>query len=149
MDAAQNRLCAVDRWVFAWCALTQRARRWQGELDEALKPHGLGAVELLVLWRTGHATSPGITQVQLSRELSVSAAQVCGVVDTLQSRNWLQTVRPREDRRRLHCSLTPLGEAALSQLVADLWPMAQRCLREDAPSWSDASASPLHQEEAA
>jgi DNA-binding MarR family transcriptional regulator len=123
----------VDRWIFAWCSLTQRARRWQGQLEDSLQPHDLSAVELLVLWRTGHATSPGISQVELSRELSVSTAQVCGVVETLHGRGWLQTTRPPEDRRRLYCQLTPTGELELKRLRHALLPMAQRCLLNDPP----------------
>lgn len=139
----------VDHWVFAWCSLVQRSRRWQASLDEALQPHELVAAEFLVLWRTGHAASPGISQVELARELNISPAQVCGVVETLQGRGWLQTVRPREDRRRLYCSLTPTGGAGLNRLIAELSPMADRCLRQDAPDWSAAAVAVPFKEEAA
>lgn len=139
----------VDHWVFAWCSLLQRSRRWQVSLDEALQPHALVGPEFLVLWRTGHAAPPGISQVELARELNVSAAHVCGVVEKLQERQWLQMVRPVQDRRRLYCSLTKPGSAALQQLIADLLPMANRCLLEDAPAWSSAASSTPFQEEAA
>jgi len=136
---------SVDHWIFAWCSLTQRARKWQGLLDDALRPHGVVAAELLVLWRTGHAPPRGISQVELSRELSISAAQVCGVVESLQTRGWLQTIRPREDRRRLDCSLTPPGQARLQQLIADLLPIAESCLYEA----TEPSSRPHPWEEAA
>src|SRR5262245_35552996 len=113
----------VDHWVFAWCALMQRSRRWQTNLDEALQPHRLLAAEFLVLWRTGHAAPPGITQVELARELNVSAAHVCGVVEKLQGRSWLQTLRPLKDRRRLCCSLTTQGATALDRLIVELLPL--------------------------
>jgi DNA-binding MarR family transcriptional regulator len=138
----------IDRWVFAWCALTQRSRRWHSALDDALRPYQLAACEFLVLWRTGHAAPPGISQVELARELNVSAAQVCGVVEKLQDRQWLQTARPLQDRRRLYCSLTPDGVAELQRLVSDLLPIAERCLGEDASEWRERT-DPACQEEAA
>ena len=138
----------VDHWVFAWCSLMQRSRRWQVSLDEVLQPHALVGAEFLVLWRTGHATPPGISQIELARELSVSAAHVCGIVEKLEERKWLQMARPVQDRRRLYCSLTSQGSAALQRLIADLLPMANRCLLEDAPALSGASLTP-YQEEAA
>lgn len=134
----------VDHWIFAWCALTSRTRRWQTLLEHALSPHQLVASELLVLWRIGHSTPAGISQVDLSRELSLSPAQVSGVVQSLQRRGWLLTMRPPEDRRRLICSLTSPGQAQLEQVVAALQPIAQRCLGED-----DGGAQALIEEEAA
>jgi DNA-binding MarR family transcriptional regulator len=148
MEAAESPSSRrVDHWVFAWCALMQRSRRWQTNLDEALQPHQLVAAEFLVLWRTGHATSPGITQVELARELNVSAAHVCGVVEKLQARRWLKTIRPLKDRRRLCCSLTSQGAAALDRLLVGLLPLANSCLHEDAPLSSPVSDT--QQEEAA
>lgn len=123
----------LDHWVFAWCSLNQRSRRWQAHLDDALQPHRLAATEFLVLWRTGRAAPPGISQVELARELNVSPAQICGVVETLQRRGWLQTLRHSEDRRRMHCTLAKLGSDTLDGLTAELLPMADRCMREDAP----------------
>jgi len=152
MDATGSKSTRrrFDDWVFAWCSLMQRSRRWQSCLDEALQPQALAAAEFLVLWRTGHAAPPGISQIELARELNVSAAHVCGVVEKLQSRGWLQMVRASEDRRRLCCSLTTVGSGALQQLVVELLPVADRCLREDAPSWPDSSPPSLpFQEEAA
>jgi DNA-binding MarR family transcriptional regulator len=139
----------VDQWVFAWCSLIQRSRCWQAHLDDALRPHQLVAAEFLVLWRTGHASPPGISQVELARELNVSAAQVCGIVETLRERAWLQVARPPEDRRRLHCSLTPCGVAALERISSELLPMADRCLREAPPTWSESLPQISFQEEAA
>jgi DNA-binding MarR family transcriptional regulator len=139
----------VDHWVFAWCSLMQRSRRWQASLDEALQPHALVAGEFLILWRTGHAAPPGISQVELARELNVSAAQVCGVVEKLQQRQLLEMARPVQDRRRLYCSLTSHGSIALQRLIADLLPMANRCLLEDAPTWAGPGSPMPFQEEAA
>src|SRR5688572_3657965 len=113
MDAPPpDQYGSLDQWVAAWCAVSRCARSWQDQLDNALRPHEIAMGELLVLWRTGRSLPPGISQIDLSRELNISAAQVCGVVDTLQKRTWLQTHRPPEDRRRLYCSLTQLGEAS-------------------------------------
>jgi DNA-binding MarR family transcriptional regulator len=148
MDATATHR-RFDDWVFAWCSLMQRSRRWQSCLDEALQPQALSAAEFLVLWRTGHAAAPGISQVELARELNVSAAHICGLVERLQGRGWLHTVRAAGDRRRLYCSLTSAGNAALQRLIADLLPVADRCLREDSPGWSDAQHSRPYQEEAA
>jgi DNA-binding MarR family transcriptional regulator len=139
----------VDHWVFAWCSLMQRSRRWQASLDAALKPHALVGAEFLIFWRTGHAAPPGISQVELARELNVSAAHVCGVVERLQERRWLQMVRPVQDRRRLYCSLTSQGREALQRLIADFLPIANRCLLEDAPAWPSATSVTPFQEEAA
>jgi DNA-binding MarR family transcriptional regulator len=133
MDAARNDVLhhRADDWVFAWCSLTQRARRWQAELDAALHPHALVAGEFLVLWRTEHACPPGISQIELARELNISAAQICGIVEQLQCRDWLQTARPATDRRRLYCSLTSSGAIVLEALLAELIPLFERCLRDD------------------
>ena len=148
MDAPTHHNGSLDHWVVAWCSLTRRARNWQDQLDHALRPHGVATAELLVLWRTGRTAPPGISQVDLSRQLNISTAQVSGLVDALQTRSWLQTVRPREDRRRLYCSLTPLGEATLQQLVQELTPLADVCLREDQARLSGAVAV-IHGKEAA
>lgn len=107
------------------------------------------AAEFLVLWRTGHAAPPGISQVELARELNVSAAHICGVVEKLQDRLWLQTARPLQDRRRLYCSLTPPGEDALEQMSRDLLPIAAQCLREGWADCSERSVGQRFQEEAA
>jgi DNA-binding MarR family transcriptional regulator len=139
----------VDHWVFAWCALMQRSRRWQSSLDDVLRPHQMVAAEFLVLWRTGHAAPPGISQVELARELNVSAAHICGVVEKLQDRLWLQTARPLQDRRRLYCSLTRPGEEALEQMSRDLLPIAEQCLHEDGAGWSKRRPGQRFQEEAA
>jgi DNA-binding MarR family transcriptional regulator len=144
-----HTLRQVDHWVFAWCSLIQRSRRWQADLDEALQPHHLLAAEFLVLWRTGQAAPPGISQVELARDLNVSAAHVCGIVEKLQERHWLQTTRPLQDRRRRYCLLTVLGSAALQRLIADLLPTANRCLLENASVWSGATNWTPIQEEAA
>jgi DNA-binding MarR family transcriptional regulator len=151
MEAIATDLASrqVDQWIFAWCSLTQRSRRWQACLDEALQPHALVGGEFLILWRTGHAAPPGISQVELARELNVSAAHVCGVVEKLQDRRWLQMARPIQDRRRLYCSLTTDGGEALQQLIAGLLPIANRCLLEDAPAWSSTTTLTPFQEEAA
>lgn len=133
MEATTSQHHNLDQWVVAWCNLTRRMRNWQDRLEEALRPRAMAMAELLVLWRTGRSAPPGISQIDLARELNISAAQVCGLVDTLQSRSWLQTVRPREDRRRLYCSLTPLGKATLDQLVEELTPMAEVCLNDVTP----------------
>jgi DNA-binding MarR family transcriptional regulator len=87
--------------------------------------------------------------VELARELNVSAAHVCGVVEKLQERQWLQMARPVQDRRRLYCSLTSQGSVALQQLITDLLSMANRCLLEDAPAWAGPSSPTPFQEEAA
>jgi len=151
MEAIATNLASrqLDHWVFAWCSLMQRSRRWQASLDEALQPHALVGGEFLILWRTGHAAPPGISQVELARELNVSAAHVCGVVEKLQQRQWLETARPVQDRRRLYCSLTSKGNSALQQLIAELLPMANRCLLENAPTQSDVTSLTPFQEEAA
>lgn len=122
----------VDHWIQVLCALSRDVRHWQAALDAALRPQQLGSMDFLVLWVTGHAPPPGASQVDIARNLAVSAAQVCSVVETLQLRGWLQTLRSPRDRRRHCCSLTVTGETLLGQLLRELGPTAEQCLREEA-----------------
>ncbi len=130
----ENRMEAertLDRWISAWCALAQRTRRWQATLDDRLRMRELNTTELTVLWRIGRALSPGIPQVELARELSISPAQVCGVVESLQTRQFVALARASQDRRRLFCSLTPQGRQLLAALEEELSPAAEAMLSEE------------------
>jgi DNA-binding MarR family transcriptional regulator len=135
MDAATTANGSVDCWMFAWCALTQRSRRWQAELDELLRPRSLTSPDLLVLWRVGNEPLPGIAQVDLAREIGFSPAQVCGVVEKLVDRAWLRAARMEGDRRRLYCSLTAEGSEQLRQIFHCLQPLAEQWLHEP-PPWT-------------
>jgi DNA-binding MarR family transcriptional regulator len=135
-DAVPAAAQRTDHWIQVLCALNRQVRHWQAALDQALQSSAaasqpLESVELLVLWIARQSAAPGISQVDIARNLAVSAAQVCAVVESLQQQGWLQTLRRPDDRRRHCCSLTPAGEALLTQLLEQLGPTAEQCLADE------------------
>lgn len=142
----------VDHWIQVLCALNRDLRHWQAALDTALRPRQLAGIDFLVLWITRQAPPPGASQVDIARNLAVSAAQVCSVVESLQHRGWLQTLRSPTDRRRHCCSLTASGEALLGRLLHELVPVARQCLLDEAapsPLSSDPSRRVVSSQEKA
>ncbi|MBZ9559298.1 MULTISPECIES: MarR family transcriptional regulator [Modicisalibacter] len=59
--------------------------------------------------------NPGITQRQLAELLDVYPPNLTPVTARLASRELLQQVRGRRDRRRQHLHLTPSGHALIAQ----------------------------------
>jgi DNA-binding MarR family transcriptional regulator len=140
MDAPPHAPPRVQHWIELHCALSRQQRQWQAALDEALRPQELAGVDFLTLWIIDQAPPPGLSQVDIARHLAVSTTQVCGLVDSLQQRGWLHTVRRTDDRRRHACCLSESGVLLLQQLLPLLDAAAQRCLADHTLAPSTACA---------
>ena len=113
-----------DAWLGAWLTAIGHTRRWQARLETLLEPHGIGVNELLVLRLLREAPEAGLTQVELVRRLSISPALMSGLMEALQARAWICSVRSAQDRRRVLCSLSPLGRTHYEAVLRDLAQLA-------------------------
>ena len=73
---------------------------------------GSGLFGLLVLC----AANPGISQIQVSRHLTIDKASVVALVDRAEGAGWLQRQRATTDRRRHGLFITPAGVDHLESL---------------------------------
>jgi DNA-binding MarR family transcriptional regulator len=93
--------------VGAWtkrCYLAARA-----VMDDALRPHDLGATQWYVLYQLAHA---GPTrQRELQRALHVERATLSSVVGTLVRKKLVEQIPDSADQRRKLLRLTKIGDA--------------------------------------
>jgi len=68
----------------------------------------------LVCLRQIEAGGPA-SSVDLAREISVSPATLCGIVDRLEGKGLVERARQTRDKRRVSVSLTPAGRRALAR----------------------------------
>ena len=73
---------------------------------------GSGIFGLLVLC----CANPGISQIQVSRHLTIDKASVVALVDRAEGAGWLQRQRATTDRRRHGLFITPTGVDHLESL---------------------------------
>jgi len=73
---------------------------------------GSGIFGLLVLC----CANPGISQIQVSRHLTIDKASVVALVDRAEGAGWLQRQRATTDRRRHGLFITPTGVDHLEAL---------------------------------
>lgn len=93
----------------------------------AMQPHGLRDVHFLLLWNCQAAKDYGVAQRELATALSLSPAQVSGLVEELRQRTLLASHRPTSDRRQQRWRLTADGQRLLQEVVSDeLGAWAQR-----------------------
>jgi DNA-binding MarR family transcriptional regulator len=115
-----NSLPTAERWLEHWLEQLSHTRKWQAKIEGALAPHGMTLNELLVLKTLHSVPAPGITQVELVRRLALSPALMCGLMETLLARNWIQSTRSQQDRRRVLCCLSSQGELQLTSVLQSL-----------------------------
>jgi DNA-binding MarR family transcriptional regulator len=96
-----------------------KIRRIQNSLArsfyEAIHPHQArpGAFSALALI----SANPGMSQTDLAREIGFDKALVVGLLDSMEANGWTVRTRSTSDRRRHELSVTPAGQAALSELL--------------------------------
>jgi DNA-binding MarR family transcriptional regulator len=90
-------------------SLRRIVRRVEGASSELEAAHGITAPQLLCLHALVRAKS--LTQIELSREVRLSASTVVGVVDRLETKGLVTRRRDAEDRRRIYVSPTVTGLA--------------------------------------
>lgn len=88
-------------------SLRRIVRRIEGASAELESEHGVTAPQLLCLHALARAGS--ITQIELSREVRLSASTLVGVIDRLEAKRWVLRQRDAHDRRRIHVVLTDAG----------------------------------------
>lgn len=66
------------------------------------------------------AANPGLSQIELAREIGLDKSLTVQMVDELERRGWAERRRSVVDRRRHDLFVTPDGEAVLDDLFAQL-----------------------------
>lgn len=66
------------------------------------------------------AANPGLSQIELAREIGLDKSLTVQMVDELERRGWAERRRSIVDRRRHDLFVTPDGEAVLDDLFAQL-----------------------------
>jgi DNA-binding MarR family transcriptional regulator len=114
------------------CRLSRASRALRRQLLRCLEQFEVSDSQLLLLAccaadaDSPPSGSPGTAQSELAAALSLSPAQVSGLLEQLRGRRLIEAVRPQEDRRRQVWRLTPDGWAVFDQLLATLAPWAEQ-----------------------
>lgn len=64
--------------------------------------------------------NPGISQVELAKELGIDKATMVGLTDRLEDAGWILRKRSREDRRRHGLTVTPEGQKIYRELRREM-----------------------------
>jgi DNA-binding MarR family transcriptional regulator len=88
-------------------SLRRILRRVELASIELESSHGITAAQLLCLRAVVHHGPR--TQVELSREVHLSASTLVGVLDRLEAKGLVTRTRDQLDRRRIHVAATPAG----------------------------------------
>ena len=74
--------------------------------------HNITGPQLLCLYYTANHSPATLSQI--SRQLSLSASTVNGIIDRLTAKGLVARKRPAEDRRKVMLNLTPKGREVVS-----------------------------------
>lgn len=64
--------------------------------------------------------NPGISQIELAKELGIDKATMVGLTDRLEDAGWIVRKRSREDRRRHGLTVTAEGQKVYRQLKREM-----------------------------
>lgn len=112
-------------------SLRRIVKRVEGASAQLEEAHGITAPQLLCLHALVRAGS--LTQIELSREVRLSASTVVGVIDRLEAKGLVVRRRDAEDRRRIHVSPTDSGRAIERDAPEPLQHQVERGLAELPP----------------
>ncbi len=87
------------------------------ELERLLTRHGLSTAQFDVL--ANLHSGEGITQTELAERLLVTKGNVCGLVDRMAGRGWLERRPDPEDRRAHRLHLTDEGRSLIRRVLPD------------------------------
>ncbi len=112
-----------------------RLRRVQNQLSRnfASKTSELGLRSGLFSSLAIVAANPGISQVDLSREVGLDKSVTVSIVDDLELNGWAVRKRSEQDRRRHALYTTPKGQAYLEGLFALLTEAEDAVLHQLSP----------------
>jgi len=122
-------------------SLRRIVRRVEGASDELEASHGITAPQLLSLRAVVQAGS--LTQVELSREVRLSASTLVGVIDRLADKGLVTRRRDAKDRRRIHVTPTEAGRAVERAAPEPLQRQVERALEAMPAAERQAIASVL------
>lgn len=66
------------------------------------------------------SANPGLSQIELAREIGLDKSLTVGMVDEMERRGWANRRRSTVDRRRHDLFVTEAGEVVLDELIARL-----------------------------
>ena len=64
--------------------------------------------------------NPGISQIELAKELGIDKASMVGLIDRLEDAGWIVRKRSREDRRRHGLTVTAAGQTIYRDLKREM-----------------------------
>jgi DNA-binding MarR family transcriptional regulator len=64
--------------------------------------------------------NPGISQIELAKELGIDKASMVGLIDRLEAAGWIVRKRSSEDRRRHGLTVTAAGQAMYKALKREM-----------------------------
>lgn len=102
-DIYENRILTALRKVIR--AVDSYSRKINTEF-------GLTTPQLLCLYHI--AGSKLKTQSELAKEINLGGSTVNGIIDRLETKQYLKRVRSKEDKRKVYLKITEAGEAIVS-----------------------------------
>jgi DNA-binding MarR family transcriptional regulator len=125
-----------EQWLEIAPLLDHCSHHFRSLLRQCAASERLNERQALILWLCW-VTPDGTAQVDLARQLALSPAQLCQLLEQLRGRSLLQCVRDPEDRRRQRHQLTAAGRAA--------WHEIRTALTKELQAEPAEAAGPLRQ----
>ncbi|MBM4002345.1 MAG: winged helix-turn-helix transcriptional regulator [Planctomycetes bacterium] len=107
-------------WLELVTQISLCGRQLRRLLGEVTLPWNLSDTEFLCLWSCARGAGSGVAQHDLAVSLSVSAAQMSGLVYDLRDRGLLDLERPARDRRRQQLRITGAGQLLLKRVLESM-----------------------------
>jgi DNA-binding MarR family transcriptional regulator len=96
--------------------LSKAYQKGHGEFKKLLKPYGLTNLQHLVL--EGLMYEPGVTAVELGKELILDKATLSGVINRLLEGGWIEKVGDANDSRVQRLYLAESSKSVVAEIIA-------------------------------
>jgi DNA-binding MarR family transcriptional regulator len=121
-DAARRALCMKrpfrSRNQEAAISLLVAAERLRRSITRIVEPSGVTLQQYNVLRILRGAHPDPLPTLEIAARMIESTPGVTRLLDRLESKGWVRRDRCIEDRRQVHCRITPAGLALLAELDA-------------------------------
>ncbi len=106
-------------------SIVRLASRLQARADAFLRPYGVSSAQYNVLVLLKGARD-GLSQVEISREMVVSRANITSIIDKLEKRGLVRRFPDTSDRRLFRVRLTDKGRALIKEVEKTYFPEVDR-----------------------
>ena len=102
--------------VQAWAELRLVHALVTSAVARALEAEGVGPAEAFALYRLASGPAGGMRMGELADRLAMVQSAITRVIDRLEERGWVVREQPRDNRRTVYASLTPLGQSVFERI---------------------------------